>query len=87
MGFILRVLLGLGIAAVGTFFVIRTRSVYDFFGSVDFAERYLGGGGTTLFYKLLGIVFCLLGFLVATNMWNAFLQATLGSLFPSANPQ
>jgi len=87
MGFILRVLLGLGIVAVGTFFVIRTRSVYDFFGSVDFAERYLGGGGTTLFYKLLGIVFCLLGFLVATNMWNAFLQATLGSLFPAANTQ
>lgn len=72
--------------AGGAFFVIRTRSIIDFFGSVDFAERYLGGGGTNLFYKLLGIVICLLGFLVATNLWNAFLQATLGSLFPSAGP-
>jgi hypothetical protein len=86
MGFILRVLLGLVIVAVGAFFVIRTRSIVDFFGGVDFAERYLGGGGTNLFYKLLGIVFCLLGFLVATNLWNAFLQATLGSLFPTASP-
>lgn len=87
MGFILRVLLGLGIVAVGAFFVIRTRDIVDFFGSVDFAERYLGGGGTNLFYKLLGIVFCLLGFLVATNLWNAFLQATLGSLFPTSSPR
>ncbi len=84
MDIILRVLLGLTIAAVGTFFVIRTRTILDTFGSVDFAEKWLGGGGTTLFYKLLGIVFCLLGFLIATNMWTAFLQATLGSLFPAA---
>ena len=87
MGLILRVLLGLVIVVVGAFFVIRTRTIVDFFGSVDFAERYLGGGGTNLFYKLLGIVFCLVGFLVATNLWSAFLQATLGSLFPAANPQ
>jgi hypothetical protein len=40
------------------------------------------GGGTNLFYKLLGVVFCLIGFLVMTNLWTAFLQATLGSLFP-----
>jgi hypothetical protein len=86
MGFFLRVLLGIVMVVVGSFFVIRTRSIVDFFGSVDFAERYLGGGGTNLFYKLLGIVICLLGFLVATNLWNAFLQATLGSLFPSAGP-
>ena len=87
MGFILRILLGLVIVVVGAFFVIKTRTIMDFFGSVDFAEKYLGGGGTNLFYKLLGIVFCLLGFLIATNMWTAFLQATLGSLFPAANPK
>ncbi|MCE9585916.1 hypothetical protein K8R04_01190 [Candidatus Uhrbacteria bacterium] len=83
----MRVLLGLVIVAVGAFFVIRTRTIVDFFGGVDFAEKYLGGGGTNLFYKLLGIVFCLLGFLIATNMWTAFLQATLGSLFPAAQPK
>lgn len=82
MGLILRIFLGALIAGVGVVFVMKTRDVYGFFGSVPFAEKYLGGGGSTLFYKLLGIVFCLLGFLVMTNMWNAFLQATLGSLFP-----
>lgn len=87
MELVLRILLGLVIVAVGVFFVIRTRNIVDFFGSVDFAEKYLGGGGTNLFYKLLGIVFCLVGFLVATNLWSAFMQATLGSLFPAANPK
>lgn len=85
MGLILRILLGAGIVGVGVVFVIKTRDIYDFFGGVPFAEKYLGGGGTTLFYKLLGVVFCLLGFIVMFNLWDAFLMATLGSLFPRAN--
>ncbi len=85
MGFFTRVLIGLAMAGLGAFMVIRTRDIVDFFGTVDFAEHYLGGGGTNLFYKLLGIVICLIGFIVATDMWNAFLQATIGSLFPTAN--
>lgn len=82
MGLILRILLGAVIVGVGFIFAWKTRDVSGFFGPVPFAERYLGGGGTTLFYKLLGIVLCLIGFLVMTNLWNAFLQATLGGLFP-----
>ena len=82
MNLILRILLGAVIAAVGVGFTWKTRDIEGFFGPVPFAERYLGGGGTILFYKLLGITFSLLGFLVMTNLWQAFLQATLGSLFP-----
>lgn len=82
MGLILRILLGAAIVAVGVGFVIKTSDIEGFFGPVPFAEKYMGGGGTRLFYKLLGCVFCLLGFLVMTNLWNAFLGATLGSLFP-----
>lgn len=82
MGLILRILLGAAIVAVGVAFVMKTRDLESFFGPVPFAERYMGGGGTNLFYKLLGVVFCLIGFLVMTNLWTAFLQATLGSLFP-----
>lgn len=82
MNIILRIIIGLLLAAGGAFFVIRTRTVSDFFGPVPFAEKYLGGGGTNLFYKFLGIVVSLVGFLWATNLWGAFLQATLGSLLP-----
>ena len=86
MGLILRLVVGLGMAGVGTYFVLRTRAFLEFFGPVAWAEAKLGGGGSYLFYKLLGIVFILIGFIVATNMWNAFLQATLGSLFPQSTP-
>jgi hypothetical protein len=82
MGFVLRILLGGAIVAVGVLFVWKTRGLYDFFGPVPFAEKYFGGGGSTLFYKLLGVLFCLVGFIVMFNLWNAFLQATLGSLIP-----
>ena len=83
MGFILRVIVGLGIVAVGVYIVIKTRSFEGFFGVVPWAENHLGPGGTMLFYKLLGIVIILVGFIVATNLWNAFLQATLGSIVPA----
>ncbi len=64
---------------------IRTRQIIDFFGPVSWVEQKLGFGSSALFYKLFGIVIALLGFLVATNLWDAFLQFTLGGLFPK-NP-
>lgn len=77
---ILRIIIGVAILGLGIFMVIRTRVILGFFGPLNFAERYLGGGGSNLFYKLLGIVFCILGIIVATNLWNALLEATLGSV-------
>lgn len=79
MSLIFQILIGIVIAAVGAFFVIKTPIILDFFGGVDWAERHLGG--SRLFYKLLGIVLILLGLIVATNMWDALLNATLGSFF------
>jgi len=82
MNIFLRILLGFGLMGIGGFVVIRTRLILDFFGHIDWAEAKLGGGGSTLLYKTIGIIVCLLGMLVATNMWNAFLDATLGSFIP-----
>lgn len=81
MSFVLQILIGVVIAAIGVFFVIKTPVILDFFGGVEWAERHLGG--SRLFYKLLGIVFILLGLIVATDMWNSLLNSTLGSIFPS----
>jgi hypothetical protein len=81
MGLFLRILIGLAIAAVGTYMVIKTRKLLEFFGPIEWADRNLGGGGSNLLYKLIGILACFIGFMVATNLWGAFLQATLGSLF------
>ncbi len=81
MSLIFQILIGVAIAAVGAFFVVKTPVILDFFGGVDWAERHLGG--SRLFYKLLGIVFIVLGLIVATDMWDALLNATLGSFFSS----
>jgi hypothetical protein len=82
MNIFFRILIGLLIAGVGTYFVLRTQTILGFFGPVAWAEAKLGGGGTRLFYKLIGLVLIFTGFMVATNLWGAFLEATLGSLFP-----
>lgn len=82
MSLFLRIILGLAIAAGGAFFVIRTRTMLEWFGSIPWADEKLGGGGTVLVYKTMGLIFCFVGFMVATDLWNAFLQATLGSLLP-----
>ncbi len=79
MSLLFQILIGILITAVGVFFVIKTAIILDFFGGVDWAERHLGG--SRLFYKLLGIVFIILGLIVATDMWDALLNATLGSVF------
>lgn len=82
MGLVLRILIGGVVAAAGVYFVLKTENVLGFFGSVDWAERKLGSGGTRLFYKLLGVVFAFIGFMVMTNLWGAFLEWTLGSILP-----
>lgn len=81
MSLFLRILLGVAIAAVGAFMVIRTRAILGFLGPNAWAESKLGGGGSNLFYKFIGIFVTFIGFMIATNLWNAFLQATIGSLF------
>ncbi len=82
MGIFLRILIGLAITAIGAFMVIRTTKFVDFFGAIEWAEAKLGGGGTYLLYKVMGIIAAFIGIIVATNLWDWFLQVTLGSLFP-----
>ncbi|MCW1892136.1 MAG: hypothetical protein KIH65_002735 [Candidatus Uhrbacteria bacterium] len=83
MNIFLRILIGLAITAGGGFIVARTHAVADMFGPIEWAERKLGGGGTYLMYKVIGLIFCFIGIIVATDLWDAFLQATLGSLIPA----
>lgn len=82
MSLVWRILLGLALAALGSSMVIRTLWFKNFLGYVDWAERHLGGGGTNLLIKFIGIIFAFVGILVATGLWGSFLEATLGSIFP-----
>lgn len=84
---ITRFLIGLLIAAFGTGMVLKTEPIYEFVGRIPTAEKYLGSGGSRLFIKLLGILAILAGFMYGLNLWDGFLQATLGSILPSNDIQ
>lgn len=79
-GTIIRIAIGIFIVAVGAGMVIRTRSFIDIFGSIEWAETKMGFGGSNLLYKIIGLAVCFVGFLVASNLWDEFLQGTLGSI-------
>lgn len=78
----MNIVIGLALVAIGFVFVWKTRKFIEFFGPIDYADQKLGGGGTNITYKFIGLVLILIGFLWATNLWNAFLEATLGGIFP-----
>jgi hypothetical protein len=74
-----RILIGLILVVVGATMVIKTNKFQDFFGEMAWSYKYLGAGGTRLMYKFIGLLMCFIGFMVITNLWTAFLNATLGS--------
>lgn len=84
---ILRLLIGFALIAFGFVIVWKTRAFIDTFGHIDWADQKLGGGGTQIMYKVIGIFLIFIGFLWAFNLWNAFLQATLGSILPTGTSQ
>lgn len=82
MSIVLRIIGGLIIAAVGFLFAWKTDGVLRTFGAVSWAEQHLGSdGGSRLFYKLLGILFIVIGFLMMTGLLGGILIGVLGPLF------
>ncbi len=60
---------------------IKAHWMYENFGAVAFAEKYLGSsGGTRLFYKLIGIFFIFIGFLAVFNLYGDFMAWILSPL-------
>ncbi len=71
----------LGVAA-GIHLVIKTDWYLENFGTSDWAEqKFASSGGSRMFYKLIGIVIIMVGFLAATGMLGGFLMGTVGRLF------
>ncbi len=72
---IVRIIGGIILIGLGGLVVIKAEWFYQNFGSVEFAERYLGTeGGTRLFYRLLGLTVIVLTFLWATGLLPNFLR-------------
>ena len=72
----LRIFVGIILCVVGFFMVKKPYAVLEFIGPINFAEWALSGGSRS-FFKLMGVVIILVGFLVITNLHVAF----FGSIF------
>ena len=81
------ILLGFIIMAVGTLIVIKSESMLNAFGRIEFFERNLGvEGGSRLGYKLVGILAIFIGMLVMTNMIGGFLEWALSPILRYNKP-
>lgn len=76
-----RIIIGFLVTALGFSMVWKTEFYMSILGEIDWAMKYLGGGGTRLFYKLLGTAIIIIGFLVVTNLWEGFMVSLVGSVF------
>ena len=75
MGFIF---LGIILFVTGGFVVIKTQWVFNLFGTLPFAEKYLSTeGGSVLAYKIIGLILIFIGFLLCFNLFGPFLRAVL----------
>ncbi len=79
--FIIRTLIGLAITALGLSMAWKTEWYLRILGRVPWAETHLGGGGTRVFYKLMGMAIMVIGFIVVTNLWDNFMTWLVGGLF------
>ena len=76
------IIIGLLIVGFGFLLVLKTEWFLQFCGSIAWAEKWRGAdGGTRLFYKLLGILFCFLGFLTMTGLLKPMVMSIVGPLF------
>lgn len=81
----MRIVWGFLIVVAGTLMVIYGEKIYETFGAVPFAEKYLGTeGGSRLFYKLLGVLGVIIGFMIMTNMIGGILLGIFGKILPGA---
>ena len=73
---------GILIAALGVWLLFKTESVMNTFGRVEWAEAKMQMyGGTRMFYKLLGLIAVLLGFLMITGLSGPMLEWIVSSMF------
>lgn len=74
-------IIGAIIALVGVGMVLKTEWLIENIGSSAWAEAKLGtSGGSRMFYKLIGLGLIFIGFMLITNLFQGFLEGTIGKL-------
>lgn len=76
-----RILVGLLGIPLGVLIIIYRYQIKQFTGDMDFAEKYLGYGGTYTFLILLGILVSVFATMYAFGTLQELMQSTLGRFF------
>lgn len=63
-----RIPLGIVVAIVGFLMILKTATVMEWFGRVDWAEDKFGPGGSYTFWKLIGVIIVFVGIFISTNL-------------------
>ena len=80
--FMQSIIIGLLIVSLGFLLVVKTEWFLRICGRVNWAEKWLGvEGGTRLFYKLLGLLVCFIGFLTITGLLKPMVLKVVEPLF------
>jgi len=75
------IVIGILILAAGSFMVIKTEWFLQNFGRIGWFEAKLGAeGGSRLGYKLVGLIFIIIGIIVMTGSGTAFMEWLLSPL-------
>jgi hypothetical protein len=78
----MRFVLGILIVIAGVGLILKTEWVIQNFGTSSWAEgKFATSGGSRTLYKLIGLVLIFIGMLLATNLFDLFLGATVGKIF------
>lgn len=73
--------IGLALSAFGFSMVYKTDWYLGFMGLNDWAETKLGGGGTRLMYKLIGVMLCFFGILALTGQLGGLMEGVASMVF------
>ncbi len=77
----MKYIIGVLAIVVGIFLVVKTEWFLENFGTSDWAEAKLGGGGSRLMYKLMGLGAIILAILGVTGALGEIILSVFGSLF------
>lgn len=76
------IILGIIFCIVGALFTLKYEWIFREFGRTEFAEKYLAyEGGSRLFYRLIGILIVIAGFLIISGIHFSILNWLGRTLF------
>jgi len=76
--------LGLIGVVAGFFYIKYSKKIADSLGMINFAEKYLGSGGTYTLHKIIGIVIIAFSFMWMTGTLQALIFGIFGPITGAA---